>query len=154
MKCLLSALAVMTIVSSVSAIAADVGVSVQVGEPGFYGRIDIGKFPQPQVICPRPVIIEPCPWEWYASPSTYVYLQATRSTGIGTVANTTHAATRSTSCRIAGTTRSTFRTIVRATAGAMLGVMTMTMTRATVMAMVMETAGATGTIEAGKSPEY
>jgi hypothetical protein len=34
------------------ALAADAGVSVQIGEPGFYGSIDIGGFPQPQVILP------------------------------------------------------------------------------------------------------
>ena len=41
--------------------AADVGVSVSVGQPGFYGRIDIGNFPQPQVIYPQPVVIQPVP---------------------------------------------------------------------------------------------
>lgn len=41
--------------------AADVGVSVHVGEPGFYGRIDIGNVPRPQVIYPSPVIIAPAP---------------------------------------------------------------------------------------------
>jgi hypothetical protein len=61
MKRLLSVLAVMMAVVAVPAIAADVGVSVQVGEPGFYGRIDIGTFPQPQVIYPRPVVIQPVP---------------------------------------------------------------------------------------------
>jgi opacity protein-like surface antigen len=35
------------------ALAADVGVSVQVGEPGFYGRIDIGNLPQPWLIYAR-----------------------------------------------------------------------------------------------------
>ena len=40
------------------ALAADVGVSVTVGQPGFYGRIDIGDFPQPRVIYAQPVIIE------------------------------------------------------------------------------------------------
>jgi len=40
------------------ALAADVGVSVSVGQPGFYGRIDIGNFPQPQVIYPQPVVIQ------------------------------------------------------------------------------------------------
>ena len=58
MKHLLSALAVMVAVIAVPAIAADVGVSVQVGEPGFYGRVEIGSFPQPQVIYPRPVVIQ------------------------------------------------------------------------------------------------
>jgi hypothetical protein len=39
------------------ALAADVGVSVTVGQPGFYGRIDIGTFPQPRVVYEQPVII-------------------------------------------------------------------------------------------------
>jgi hypothetical protein len=43
------------------ALAADVGVSVHVGQPGFYGRIDIGNFPQPQLVYPQPVIIQPVP---------------------------------------------------------------------------------------------
>jgi hypothetical protein len=43
------------------ALAADVGVSVSVGQPGFYGRIDIGGFPQPRVIYPQPVVIQPVP---------------------------------------------------------------------------------------------
>jgi hypothetical protein len=38
--------------------AADVGVSVSVGQPGFYGRIDIGNVPPPQVIYPQPIIIQ------------------------------------------------------------------------------------------------
>ncbi|HQT25019.1 MAG TPA: hypothetical protein PLK99_00275 [Burkholderiales bacterium] len=37
---------------------ADVGVSIAVGEPGFYGSIDIGGFPPPQVIYAQPVIVE------------------------------------------------------------------------------------------------
>lgn len=40
------------------ALAADVGVSINIGQPGFYGRIDIGGYPQPQVIYRRPIIIE------------------------------------------------------------------------------------------------
>lgn len=39
------------------AFATDVGVSVSVSQPGVYGRIDIGKFPQPQVVVAEPVII-------------------------------------------------------------------------------------------------
>lgn len=38
--------------------AADVGVSVSVSQPGVYGRVDIGRFPQPQVVVAQPVIIE------------------------------------------------------------------------------------------------
>jgi hypothetical protein len=56
MKRFLIALAVAT--TSASAIAADVGVSVSIGQPGYYGRIDIGNaYPQPQVIYAQPRVI-------------------------------------------------------------------------------------------------
>ena len=41
--------------------AADVAVSVSIGEPGFYGRLDIGGFPQPRLIYAQPVIVTPAP---------------------------------------------------------------------------------------------
>ena len=50
-----------TAFTTAPALAADVGVSVSVGQPGFYGRIDIGGFPQPRVIYPQPVVIQPVP---------------------------------------------------------------------------------------------
>lgn len=40
------------------AIATDVGVSISIGQPGFYGRIDLGDFPPPRVIYRQPVIVE------------------------------------------------------------------------------------------------
>lgn len=40
------------------ATAADVGVSVSIGQPGFYGRLDVGDYPQPQVIYLQPRVIE------------------------------------------------------------------------------------------------
>jgi hypothetical protein len=43
---------------STTVIAADVGVSVSIGQPGFYGRLDIGGYPQPQVIYRQPRVIE------------------------------------------------------------------------------------------------
>lgn len=43
---------------AVPAWSADVGVSITIGEPGFYGRIDIGDFPPPVLIYPEPVVIE------------------------------------------------------------------------------------------------
>ncbi len=49
------------ILFAVSAQAADVGVSVSVGQPGFYGRIDIGNVPQPEVIYARPIVVHPAP---------------------------------------------------------------------------------------------
>ena len=42
--------------------ATDVGVSVQISQPGVYGRVDIGRFPQPQVIVAQPVVVAPPPW--------------------------------------------------------------------------------------------
>jgi hypothetical protein len=38
--------------------AADVGVSISIGQPGFYGRLDIGDYPPPQVIYSQPVVID------------------------------------------------------------------------------------------------
>ncbi len=46
---------------AVSAEATDVGVSLSVGQPGFYGQIDIGNFPRPQVVYAKPVVIAPVP---------------------------------------------------------------------------------------------
>jgi hypothetical protein len=37
--------------------ATDVGVSVQISQPGVYGRVDIGRFPQPAVVVQQPVVI-------------------------------------------------------------------------------------------------
>ena len=42
-----------------AASAQNVGVSVNVSQPGFYGRIDIGNVPPPVVVYPQPVIIAP-----------------------------------------------------------------------------------------------
>ena len=53
-------LALIALILSGSALAADVGVSVTVGQPGFYGRIDISNYPypQPRVIYQEPRVIE------------------------------------------------------------------------------------------------
>ena len=40
----------------------NVGVSVEVVQPGVYGRIDIGRFPRPpEVVYAKPVVITPAP---------------------------------------------------------------------------------------------
>jgi hypothetical protein len=52
---------IMIILFAVSAQAADVGVSVSVDQPGFYGRIDIGNYPQPQLIYSEPIMVRPVP---------------------------------------------------------------------------------------------
>ena len=60
MKRFLIAAAVVSASLITPAFAADVGVSVSIGQPGFYGRIDIGDYPypQPQVIYRQPRIVE------------------------------------------------------------------------------------------------
>lgn len=58
-RILIAALAAASL--SASAFAADVGVSVTIGQPGFYGRLDIGGFPQPVLLYPQPIIIERVP---------------------------------------------------------------------------------------------
>ena len=47
--------------ATVIAFAQSTGVSVSVGQPGFYGRIDIGNYPSPVVIYPQPLVISPAP---------------------------------------------------------------------------------------------
>lgn len=53
-----AALAAATASLAAPALAGELGVTVNYGEPGFYGRLDIGDFPQPQVIYRQPVLIE------------------------------------------------------------------------------------------------
>ncbi len=50
-------LAASMLVAVAPAMAADVAMSISVGDPNFYGRIDIGNFPQPQLVNMQPVII-------------------------------------------------------------------------------------------------
>ena len=47
--------------ASAPAFAGDVAVSISVGQPGFYGQIDIGRMPPPPVVYARPVVIEQVP---------------------------------------------------------------------------------------------
>ncbi len=55
---LVAAAATLSLCAAVApAHAADVGVSVQISQPGVYGRIDIGQFPRPQVVVQQPVIV-------------------------------------------------------------------------------------------------
>jgi hypothetical protein len=52
MKRLLFAAALAAITAS--SFAADVGLSLSIGQPGFYGHLDIGDFPQPRLIYQQP----------------------------------------------------------------------------------------------------
>ncbi len=55
MKRLLFAAALAAIAAP--SLAADVGVSLSIGQPGFYGHIDIGDFPPPRLIYQQPRVI-------------------------------------------------------------------------------------------------
>ena len=61
MKRFLIAAALAAAAIATPALASDVGVSISIGQPGFYGRLDIGGFPQPQVIYREPIVIERVP---------------------------------------------------------------------------------------------
>lgn len=58
MKRFLLALAIAASTLGPQAQATDVGVSVNIGQPGFYGRLDIGGFPPPVLVYPQPVTIQ------------------------------------------------------------------------------------------------
>lgn len=51
------AAALLVLAPMLGASAAEVGVSVQISQPGVYGRIDIGRFPQPQLVVAQPVVV-------------------------------------------------------------------------------------------------
>lgn len=65
---------VLSICGAASAIAeTNVGVSIGINQPGVYGRIDIGSFPQPAVIYSKPILIAPQPMVVRHQPA-YLYV--------------------------------------------------------------------------------
>ena len=54
-------LAAILATASMSAVAVEVGVSVNIGQPGFYGQINLGSNMVPQLVLPQPVLIAPPP---------------------------------------------------------------------------------------------
>ena len=60
-------------VCAVPAFAGDVGVSISVGQPGFYGQIDIGNVPRPPVVYAQPVVIARTP-EYVSAPPIYLHV--------------------------------------------------------------------------------
>lgn len=63
MKRFLIAAALAAATVTIPALAADVGVSISIGQPGFYGQIDIGGYPPPRVIYRQPMIVERVPMD-------------------------------------------------------------------------------------------
>lgn len=61
MKTLFSFVTLVAIAVATPGLAAGVGVSINVGEPGFYGQIDIGNASRPVLVYSQPVIVQPAP---------------------------------------------------------------------------------------------
>lgn len=59
--------------SVATASAADVGISISLGQPGFYGQIDIGNGPRPQLVYPQPVVVRRVP-EFVAAAPIYLHV--------------------------------------------------------------------------------
>jgi hypothetical protein len=59
-------------ITAASSAMADVAVSIAVGEPGFYGQIDIGNYPPPRLVYTEPVIVEPVV---VVSPPIYLHVR-------------------------------------------------------------------------------
>lgn len=55
----IAAIALVAWVAAPAVAQTNVGVSIGINQPGVYGRIDIGNFPQPAVVYPQPAIIAP-----------------------------------------------------------------------------------------------
>ncbi len=51
----------------------NVGVSIGISQPGVYGRIDIGNYPQPRLVSPQPVVIMQTPVAIHQQP-IYLYV--------------------------------------------------------------------------------
>ncbi|MBT9522023.1 MAG: hypothetical protein IV101_14155 [Dechloromonas sp.] len=60
MKRILMAMA-MTIAAATLSAPASAQVSINIGQPGFYGRLDIGGFPPPPLLFPEPMMIHRVP---------------------------------------------------------------------------------------------
>ncbi|UXH77779.1 hypothetical protein [Roseateles amylovorans] len=57
-KLLISASLALTALFAGPALAGDVGISVSIGQPGFYGQINVGNQPPPAVVYAEPVMVE------------------------------------------------------------------------------------------------
>jgi len=55
MKTLTLAVALLAITAGAQA---QTGVSISIGQPGFFGRIDVGDYPAPELLYPQPIIVQ------------------------------------------------------------------------------------------------
>lgn len=61
-------LAAIAAVVTAPTFAGDVSATIAVGQPGFYGQINIGDFPRPAVIYAQPVWVQRAPRVVYVEP--------------------------------------------------------------------------------------
>lgn len=71
----LTAVSLLACVLATGAVSAQtrVGVSIDIHQPGVYGRIDIGNYPQPVLVYPQPMVVMPVPMAVYRQP-IYLYV--------------------------------------------------------------------------------
>ena len=65
--------AVLLMICAGQVIGGDVGVSITVGQPGFFGQITLGNFPQPQLVYSQPVVIRQAP-EFVSAEPIYLHV--------------------------------------------------------------------------------
>jgi hypothetical protein len=58
---------------SIPALGADVGVTISLGQPGFYGQIEIGGMPRPPLVYAQPVVVARSP-EYVSAPPIYLHV--------------------------------------------------------------------------------
>lgn len=56
-RCIAPALLAAAGLAAAPAQATDIGVSIGFSQPGVYGRVDIGRYPQPVLFAPQPVYV-------------------------------------------------------------------------------------------------
>ena len=84
--------------------SANAGVSVTVGQPGFYGQIDIGDFaPNPRCFTRNRSLSSRCLFTSVQPLSTCMCRQGIQRTGPGIATDTRHADVLCISCRTPGT---------------------------------------------------
>lgn len=65
--------AVLSAVCVTPVFAGDLGLTISVGQPGFYGQLDIGSFPRPPLVYAQPVVIQQAP-EFVQAPPIYLHV--------------------------------------------------------------------------------
>ncbi|MGS0754390.1 hypothetical protein ACVBEH_06480 [Roseateles sp. GG27B] len=122
--------------------AGDVGISVSLGQPGFYGRIDIGNIGQPQRLMPSHASSAVC--RIGRRRSTCACRPAMNVIGALIASATALAVSRFTSSATTGIATATYHNIDGTTAGATVGVRTAKTTAKSSVRSAVKTGAPTG----------